>query len=422
MFALSPPGETPFPVALRILSLLSVAVGYLAVVFAPGANASSLVFLAAFALSATCRYTNPYQMLWMGSHYTFCVVPTLFLPIAGLPPVFDIALVCSLYTVAFVAATDHLSGPWRDPAASASPIVFLSAITVLVAVVLVLRSITTFELMLVLPTVVFLYAIAIIRVGKVWSVMLFGVLVAALGLFALVAWSGFGRLIFAGAMALAFLLLSYRVRLSIGRTLFFVIMVVGSLLGTFLRFPSQTADSFLTSIPRDSTFSPIILGQRIVETAYGRPVDFGGIVDQFVLFVLAPFPRDLWPGKPLGFGFQYTVDNLGQQLIDAGHSIAATFAGEHVYYLGLAIFHLTLIAAVFLFWLLCRVASDRRLFHGSLAINALMYLPTFYWGGMQSFAARFLTGLPLMLVVQLIVFWPQVRNWIADRRMAVTRG
>ena len=151
---------------------------------------------------------------------------------------------------------------------------------------------------------------------------------------------------------------------------------------------------------RDSAVSPLLTAQYLIETsAPHSPIRTQEWWDQIILFFLGTLPRAIWNDKPFGFGFQYTVDNLTSSYINSGHSIAATFMGEHIYYLHQPIFVAGTILAIYMVVITYKILNHRRFLYGCGGYLVAIYIPTFYWGGLASFSQRFLFGLATAIII-----------------------
>lgn len=201
-------------------------------------------------------------------------------------------------------------------------------------------------------------------------------------------WSGSGRLLLAANLLIPTIFcihyLGFKVPLL---SLSFAVSLVG-LLSSANRYSVESLDSFTFAVLNDSMTSPIMLLNDIYCCEPAVSVNDEGIFDQYLLFLLGAFPRAFWPEKPFGFGFQYTVDQMDYHFVESKHSIAATFLGEHFYYLGPYIGLLTALLTIGLVSLAYRVFYNFDK-HKLIFPVYLMYLLTFYWGGMASFSQRF---------------------------------
>jgi hypothetical protein len=316
----------------------------------------------------------------------------------------DAVLLCSIYTLLFICAVDLV---YTEPALRprSRPIVVFLAIALLFAVTSPFAPSTgTYYFLFTLPTLVAAFYLATrCTSSSVVQWGFFGLLIACMAIFALSSWNGGGRLVLAAALAYAFLIASYSLPKYLGPWIFVLLMGSGSLIGTLARFGGVTVVNFFALVKRDSSFFPILKLQEVLQVTPVFHNDFRGIFDQFLLFFLAPVPRVLWPSKPNGFGFAYTVDNYVQGYIDSGYSIAATFVGEHVYYLGSPLFYVSTLLTLGILIVAIQVIHRSPGEYQLLGVAILIYLPTFFWGGMAVFSARVLIGVPLLLVFAVLM-------------------
>jgi len=280
-----------------------------------------------------------------------------------------------------------------------SPAVFMYAIIIALAVVVISRG---ESFLFSIPLLVLLYAVATRGRPVHICIGLYVVLTAFVLFYAVTFWDGFGRLILAGTLIVPSLLLFRKLRVPFGKYAFLLLTSTAGILGTLLRFRDTTFGSILRTSLTDSNSGPLLLGQSFIERArHGGVIDLSGWFDQVILIGLAVWPRVWWREKPLGFGAAWVADNMGPGYW--GHSIASTFVGEHLYYLGLGWGSLAAVASVVLM---------TSAYNGMMRLSSLfglggylvaVYLPTFYWGGMASFATRFWIGL-IPLLVAIAVF------------------
>lgn len=229
---------------------------------------------------------------------------------------------------------------------------------------------------------------------------------AVIGYFVTVFWEGGGRIVQL-SFSLAPILLTIRYRSFRLSGWILAAGAIGlSFFGRVLRFGWSDG---LAGLSVDSGASPITLTSYLwITKATGKMSDT--IFDQWTLFFVNWFPRDLWPTKPLGIGSSFVDSVLGRQGVSAEHNLAIGFFGEHLYYLpnGWFLSAGLLVAVVILLrrglWHLCAP-------YYSPLIVFDVWLMTLFWGGMAAFAARaWLALLPLIPYVLFI-------KWL-DRRQA----
>lgn len=244
-------------------------------------------------------------------------------------------------------------------------------------------------------------------------------------IYAVFYWGGFGRLVLVGF----FMTSTYMYFLCIDRSYFIkplIILVIpfGAIVGTFFRFNVYTLREALESSVKDSTVTPYVLMGDIYDLYGGFGInDFSGWFDQIMLFFLSVFPRALWPSKPNGFGYQYTIENLDQYLIDLGHSAFALFFGENVYYLGVVWGVLGMFVSLCLVLAVYRILMIEKILGGYGIFVVALWIPTYYWGGMQSFSSRFLmSGIPIVFLFILHKIYVLVRaRRVPSRPLPVRR-
>ena len=218
---------------------------------------------------------------------------------------------------------------------------------------------------------------------------------AAFASYSLVAWGGFGRTVIAGWILAAFLYYFYANDVRVSKIVFGLVPTAGTFLLTTRDLLSGKLAS-LETVLGDSAFGPYRLASTFIVHEQTWGLDLSGFFDQVIFTLLVFVPRDVWPTKPYGFGFEYTVRNLEEYLVAAGHSVAATFIGEHLYYLGYWGL-LTAILMSFLVALFCRVMYRIKFLHGYGIALVVGSLPVLVWGGMTSFSAR--VALPLIVAL-----------------------
>lgn len=382
------------------LYVLSAVLGAGALATANSAHAlsASLIVVTGLLCAFAVQFRNPFQMMWMCGHVTFCIMPVIVISLSGNPFSFVTAALCTLFSVLVLVASHRLTfSIGRVPSVRLSLLTFVISASACVGVLVVTQGQSFLYLT---PTLVVAYAVYAGAASKKGSVI--GFLMFLLYVYVYVAffWSEFGRLVIAGVVLVPTLVLCYRLQLNAMKLPLLAGMGVGGLAGSLLRIEGASLSNIAASALQDSAVGPILTAQSIMD----RVAPYADLrvrewLDQLVLFFVGVFPRAWWPEKPFGFGYQYVVDNFTQSYIDAGHSIAATFMGEHIYYLQspLFVFGTTMaLAMVFGLFTLCQ-----KLFrlNGAGGLLVCIYLPTFYWGGWASFAQRFLFGFAIFMII-----------------------
>ncbi len=220
-------------------------------------------------------------------------------------------------------------------------------------------------------------------------------------------WTGFGRLLLAGWMIVPVIVFVYQYRLPFEKFSFLITTSMASIFASLLRFDGVSVLAIFSAVARDSTTAPLRYAQDVYHSfmtgALG--LDFSGIFDQFLLLVLGVFPREWWPGKPYGFGYEYTLQELSPDLAEAGHSIAALFIGEHLYYLGPYLGFFSAFLAILLVVLIFNFfhSFGKKTVGGIYTVPASMWVMSFVWNGMATFSQRFQQSVVIIVVVMFLI-------------------
>lgn len=204
--------------------------------------------------------------------------------------------------------------------------------------------------------------------------------------YVLFSWEGFGRTVVFGWLLLAFLQFFYSINININKYIF---SLFPGLAATLL-VNREILNLKFTGIEKvldDSAYSPYRLASTFIKTYELQGMNIIGFFDQILYTFFIFIPRSIWTEKPYGFGFEYTVRHYTIDLIDSGHSIAATLIGEHIYYLGYWGLITALIIFSFIAWLINLLYKIKGLNgNGILIFSASMMV--LVWGGMTSFSSR----------------------------------
>ena len=247
----------------------------------------------------------------------------------------------------------------------------------------------------------FFYLIQGVKFGTGFAML--SITIIYIIVYALFFWSGFGRLILASWLMVTLWIFWHQYSIPFGKLMVFAPILGGeyilSALGSTRRAFAMREQFLTGSVGSD--LSPFLFANNFANS--DRAIDISGLINQYILYFLQWVPRGFWPDKPLGFGFEYTVQNYGPGMIAAEHSIAATHVGEHLYYLNdfgyvTSFFTILLLAISYRFLL---KYNSRAPF---LALVFAMYLPTFVWGGMASFMSRVWIGV-VILIFLYVVLW-----------------
>lgn len=222
--------------------------------------------------------------------------------------------------------------------------------------------------------------------------------------YAFLSWSGYGRTVVIGWLLLATLQFAYSIDFKINKYIF---GLIPGLAATLLSDRSLLELKFsgFESALYDSAYQPYRLASSFIDQFNINNFDFSGFFDQILFTFFVFIPRDFWLSKPKGFGFEYTVRNFDQSLIDAGHSIASTLIGDHIYFLG----YLGIISSIVILSLIAYAINFFYRIKGLNGNGVIVFsssMMVLVWGGMTSFSARI--ALPSIVFIIIIVFFRRV--------------
>lgn len=273
------------------------------------------------------------------------------------------------------------------------------------ATILCLLSILGAGALYVLAPFVMLY-VASLRQNKIGVNLFLTIVFLGVYLFYInYGWSGMGRVASIGPLLVAILYFLYIFKIPAVKILFATLPGLAGM-GLVGR-KSVSFDFDLLEVLNDSAFGPYRLATTFIENYNKNGFDIFGLFDQFIFALFSFVPREIWPGKPNGFGYQYTVDNLDQGLVDAGHSIASTFIGEHIYYAGWFGL-LTGFISVWFVAKICKVLYSFQPLNGLLVILISCNMMVYVWGGMTSLSARVI--FPIIGFMPVLVFYYLISN------------
>ena len=212
-------------------------------------------------------------------------------------------------------------------------------------------------------------------------------------------WNGFGRTVTMSWLLLALLQFLYSINLNINKFIFSILPgVSASLLSSRDLFNLEFKG--LEQSLYDSAYGPYRLASTFIDSFNLYGYDQSGFWDQITFTFLVFIPRSIWPNKPFGFGFEYTVRNLDTSLVEAGHSIAATLIGEHIYFLGYIGIITSILVLSIIAWF-TNILYKLPGMNGNAVIIFSASMMALVWGGMSSFSARVI----LPSIVFLILFF-----------------
>jgi hypothetical protein len=198
-------------------------------------------------------------------------------------------------------------------------------------------------------------------------------------------WGGYGRLAIASYFLMPFALLSAYHHTFLK---FWHLMLTAPILfvGAFIiRGGSQQS---LTTEMAVGVTDHLIYTNQLYRGVLNPDPGIFQFLQQYLLFFLNWFPRDLWISKPMGSGY-YSVDFFSERsAVGEEHNISLGFVGEQIflldnYYVFGLIF--TLATIIMLRYFLLRRVRD----NGMAAVIAVdVTLLTYFWGGMAAFGSR----------------------------------
>ena len=254
-----------------------------------------------------------------------------------------------------------------------------------------------FALYFIGPLVMF-YAINLRQDRFVYNIALFMMFSGVFLVYFIVGWNGFGRTVTFSYLIVAALYLAYANSFKVNKLALCAIGALGSI-GLVGRKEISYESNF-EAILDDSAIGPYRLASSFVSHYIERAIDLLGFLDQVLFTILSFVPRDWWSAKPYGFGFQYVVENMEQSYVDAGHSIASTLIGDHLYFLGWWGL-ITGAAMIYFIALACRAANESTTFQGFISVIFAANMTVLVWGGMTSFSARII--FPLIGILPFVV-------------------
>lgn len=216
-------------------------------------------------------------------------------------------------------------------------------------------------------------------------------------------WNGFGRVVIMGWLILAALQFSYSINFKVNKYIFGLTPAFGaSLLSA--RDLLQLKFSGLEAALYDSAYGPYRRASSFIDRFDHQGYDVLGFLDQIMFTLFVFVPREIWPDKPYGFGFEYTLRHLGASKIDSGHTIASTLIGDHIYYLGYLGFFTSLLVFLVIA-LLVNVLYKIKGINGNGVVIFSASMMVLAWGGMTSFSARVALA-AIVFFLFLILFRP----------------
>lgn len=236
------------------------------------------------------------------------------------------------------------------------------------------------------PLYLIVFSLALRDNFYLYNFIIFICFVGTYLLYLVLTWNGFGRVVVVGWLVLAGLYYAWSIGFLINKYIFSLVPSFGAAFFTSREIMNLKFNGFESALT-DSAYAPYRLASTFIDHFDRRGIDFAGYFDQVIFTLFVFVPRNIWPEKPYGFGFEYTTMFYSQGMIDSGHSIASTLIGDHIFYLGyfgVFVSLIVLTAISFAINYLYRL----RLLNGNAVILASASMMVFVWGGMTSFSAR----------------------------------
>lgn len=214
-------------------------------------------------------------------------------------------------------------------------------------------------------------------------------------------WGGFGRTVVFGWLLLALLQFCYSIEFNLNKYFFALLPGLAASLLSSRDILNLQFNGFESSL-NDSAYQPYRLSSTFIDNYNKNGFDFLGFFDQILFTLFVYIPRAIWLDKPYGFGFEYTVQHLDQYLVEAGHSIASTLIGDHIYYLG----YFGIISSLIVFGVIALLTKLLYRIPGLNGNGVLIFsasMMVLVWGGMTSFSARIALPTIIFLVIYFIL-------------------
>lgn len=355
------------------------------------------------------RFDNLFAVNWLVATYTFFWAPLLIFYLMGINlyrEVLFIVMLCSVVAIFLTYGCDFFKF------ASCSNTIFGDRVNsrlfwgFIVVCGFVSVFFGRFAFLIIFPLVLFVFYCRLSKLVIRDGFLNLLIVISLLAFYSLFSWSGSGRLMLASWGLTAGLLFCYRYRITVNKFLFSSFFSLAGILSSLMRFNVSSLPDLMRASLQDSATAPLRYLQDISEKwIFNSPSpDFVGLANQYLLLFLGSVPRVLWENKPFGFGYEYTVRELSQDLVDADHSIAALFVGEHIYFVGPLYGLFSALIATVLVALSYRVLYrlGGHVMKGAYAIPFALWISSFYWAGMATFSQRFQQSFLLILIFLLV--------------------
>lgn len=258
------------------------------------------------------------------------------------------------------------------------------------------------------PLVVF-FALSLRLKRIAYNFLLLTIFVSVFLFYIIYGWGGFARTVTLGVFLTGLLCFALANNIYISKLLLSTASVIG-LFFTAGRKELDVSNINVNALLNDSSLGPYGFASNLIYDFERQGVDFHGFIEQLIFTALSFIPRAWWPTKPLGFGAKYVHDHLDAYLVDAGHSVAATMIGEHIYYFGYFGFFTAFVIVLTLAWI-CRATYKFAPLQGLGIILIASNIMVFVWGGMVALSPRIALPLvPMSLVLVLYICITSVRR------------
>ncbi len=387
-----------------LVVIAATAISYLLSMMGYAFLAILTYFWGVAALTKISSERNLFHLMWLLGLYVFVCCPLVIFVIVDYDFNFGIAVLVQLISAVAIRVTDKRDFIQIRKGQKGDyyffGVVFFSVLTIVLG--LVIGKSAYYYLY---PALVVLYSMSLARLSLLKGTFAYMVLVCVFFVYCFFVWGGFGRLVIASWILIPSLIYLFSYNLYFNKWLFFLGASVASIFMSMLRFSGAEASNILQYVMKDSTTSPYRLADQIIGDypGVGGGIGFQGVADQYLLFFVGAFPREIWESKPLGFGALYTIDNLSERLVDAGHSVAALFVGEHIYYVGYFWGGFFALLATLLVCFLYRLAYRLSPASQVLAIPVALYVTSFFWVGLATYSQRLQQGFFLICAAWLVL-------------------
>lgn len=248
---------------------------------------------------------------------------------------------------------------------------------------------------------IFLLSLCFIQNKIKNNILFFSIFFLVFFSYMIFSWSGFGRTVLFGWLLLSLLQFLYSINISINKYIFGLLPGLSATMLSSRDIFDLNFSSFEDAL-NDSAYGPYRLASEFIDISNEKGIDFLGFFDQILFTFFVYIPRVIWIDKPYGFGFEYTVQHLDQYLVDAGHSIASTLIGDHIYYLG----YFGIISSLIVFGVIALLTKLLYRIPGLNGNGVLIFsasMMVLVWGGMTSFSARIALPTIIFLMIYFIL-------------------